>query len=106
MYVHVPPNPIPIEIVTLANITILHVQVGVLWSDKRPKGSAAQAASWFSGCMSQPFWKHMLPKMQTHRAMLPLNSQHLQCNPLLLIINDPYLCPPKLYLQKMWAMSS
>jgi hypothetical protein len=99
-----PHHPIPIEIVTLANITILHVQVGVLWSDKIPKGSAAQAASWFSGCMSQPFWRHMLPKRQICRAMPPPNSQHLQCNPLLLIINDPPLCPPNIFRKcGLWA---
>jgi hypothetical protein len=83
------PHPIPIKLITLANTAILHALVGVLggWTTD-PKGSAAQMASWFSGCTSHPFWKHILPKMQICRASPPPNCQHLQCNPLILIIND------------------
>jgi hypothetical protein len=63
--------PLAVEIITPANTMILH-DVG--WTTN-PKGSAAQAASWYSGYMGQFFWKHILPKMQIHRAMLPPNCQ-------------------------------
>jgi hypothetical protein len=57
--------------------------------------------------MGHPFWKHILPKMHISRAMSPLDCQHLQCKPLILIINDYLLYAySAIYFQKMWMSHS
>jgi hypothetical protein len=71
------------------------------------KGNVAQAAPWYSSYIGHPFWKQILPKMQIHRAMSPPNCQYLQCNPLILIINDCSSMSTKTSIfRKYWARSS